>query len=89
LKENAIYKLNVENLGLSCIEAFETDFNFTPLDTIIQLTEAFESRYVHVLFLDFDKTLQIHNAAIPFHNIKVVDIFGEKKIRINNLAPLP
>lgn len=89
LKANAIYKLNVEKLGLSGIDADEPDFNFTPLGIINQITEAVDSGTVRILFLDFDKTLQIHNAAIPFHNIKVVDIFREKMIRIEETAKLP
>jgi hypothetical protein len=89
LKQNAIYKLNVEDLELAGIESDNPDFNFTPIDTIHKIMTDVKSGAVRILFLDFDKTLQIHNSAISFDNIRVVDIFGKKKIRINDSAPYP
>jgi hypothetical protein len=95
LKENDIYKLNVNDLKMTAIDDPEADFNFTPLDKITQITEAVNSGSVRILFLDFDKTLQIHNAAIPFHIERIVDTFStisqnslKKSFRINETAQL-
>jgi hypothetical protein len=96
LKENDIYKLNVNDLKLTAIDDLEADFNFTPISIIKEIIEAVQSETVRILFLDFDKTLQIHNAAIQFHIVKVVDIFSiisknslNKRFGINEFAPLP
>jgi len=96
LKENDIYKLNVNDLRLKAIDDPEADFNFTPISIIKQIFEAVQGETVRILFLDFDKTLQIHNAAIPFHIPTVVDVFSiisknslNKRFGINEEAQLP
>jgi hypothetical protein len=89
LKKNDIYKLTVNMLGMNSIDGDDPDFNFTPIERINQLTKDVYSGAVRILFLDFDKTLQIHNMAIPFHQMEVSDIFYQNKFRINVSAPLP
>ena len=88
LNKNEIYIFTVDMLGMERIDCLSPDFNFTPISTIQMIVDQVKLGAVEILFLDFDKTLQIHNMAIPFHQIvEVLDPFS-KKIRINEFAPL-
>ncbi len=90
LKNNEIYKLTVERLHITPIDDHRPDFNFTPISIIKEITVKVDERTICILFLDFDKTLQIHNMAISFHQIDEVLVhFSEKNISINEFAPLP
>lgn len=90
LKSNEIYKLTVEHLRITPIDDHIPDFNFTPISIIKEVFEAVKGGTIRILFLDFDKTLQIHNMAISFHQIdEVLTHFFKKNIRINELAHLP
>jgi hypothetical protein len=89
LNNNEIYKLTVNMLRMESIDGLGPDFNFTPISIITKITVKVQEGTIRILFLDFDKTLQIHNTAIPFHQIDEVLVPFSKKISINEFAPLP
>jgi hypothetical protein len=89
LKNNEIYKLTVEHLRITPIDDRRPDFNFTPISIIEEVFAAVKRGTIRILFLDFDKTLQIHNMAISFHQIKVLKHFSDKDIPIIEFARLP
>jgi hypothetical protein len=89
LKNNEIYKLTVDMFGMESIDGLGPDFNFTPISIITKITVKVETGTIRILFLDFDKTLQIHNMAIPFHQTVEVLFPFSNKFRINEFAHLP
>lgn len=75
IHENPIYKLSVESLKLNPISEFDGDYNFTPIPTITQITSKVSTGESKVLFLDWDKTFQIHPDAIPLQDSMTEGIF--------------
>lgn len=78
IHENLIYKLSVERLQLTPINEHDGDYNFTPIPTITNITSEVANGTVKVLFLDWDKTFQIHPDAIPFQDEMTERTFGKK-----------
>lgn len=68
IHENLIYKLSIDHLKLTPINEDDGDYNFTPIPTITKITSEVDNGTVKVLFLDWDKTVQIHPDAIPFQD---------------------
>jgi len=82
LEANPIYQLNVQRLGLPAINSPYADFNFTPQIILQHMTQLVQRRSVRILFIDFDKTFQIWEGAIPFEQ-NAVRFFNQVGIQIN------
>lgn len=75
IHENPIYKLSVEHLKLTPISEDDVDYNFTPIPVITEITS--EVVTGTVLFLDWDKTFQIHPDAVPLQDRMTEGIFAK------------
>jgi hypothetical protein len=82
LEANPIYQLNVRSLGLPAINSPYADFNFTPQIILQHMIQQVQRGTVRILFIDFDKTFQIWEGAIPFEQ-NVIPYFTQAGIQIN------
>jgi len=90
VKQNDIYKLLVTKENWADIYS---DINFTPISIIQKIFDQVNLGAVKILFLDFDKTLQIFNSAIAFNTADVFKHFttsmdSKKIFPINDSARL-
>lgn len=75
LQANPIYDLNVHRLGLPRIDGPNADFNFTPQVILHHMIQLVTQGQVRILFIDFDKTFQIWEGAIQFHDPRALSLF--------------
>lgn len=83
LMANPIYKLNVTKMRLHAIDGPSANFNFTSIETINEMKYGVVDGRIKILFVDFDKTFQIWERAVPFEHPAVLRIFADAGAPIN------
>jgi hypothetical protein len=81
LQANPIYQLNISQLGLPKFEP-GADFNFTPQVILQHVTKMVQDGRVKILFVDYDKTLQIWEGAIQFEEPSMLGRFERRGMPI-------
>ena len=63
LMSNVFYKLRIDMRGKP-----NKVFNFTPISLIDRVTTNVDNETYNIVFIDFDETFQLYDAALPLHN---------------------
>jgi len=71
LKANEFYRLRMDKMRNN------PNMNFTPIDLINRVYSNVDNDTYNVVFIDFDETFELYDAAMPLQNIQRLDQFRD------------